>query len=421
MNKETSVVGAVIIGAGHAGITAAALLRQRGFDDPVTIVGGSEHLPYHRPPLSKSYLSGPDGALDPLRPSEFYRSEGIDLIRGQQVSSIDPDRKLVRLDDGTALEYSSLILATGARPRDLTIAGSSLRGVTSLHNYEDSLALRDLLGTGPGTKVAIVGAGYVGLEVAAAGLKHGVDITVVERADRALGRVASPDLSAWLSGYHRDRGTRLLTSADLQEFLPGQDGAVRALRLADGTVIDCDGALVGVGVLPCDGLARAAGINCDSTGVIVDADARTSAPAVYAIGDVTSRPVPPYSGRFRLESIPSATEQAGQAVAAILGRDAPKPEVPWFWSDQFDAKIKIAGLLVDATAAVVRGNPADDRFAVFHLADDDTVRAVETVNSAPEFMAGKRWIADGVRIDPRRIGDQSIALRDLPASAPIHS
>ncbi|MFC9839629.1 NAD(P)/FAD-dependent oxidoreductase [Rhodococcus sp. NPDC127530] len=421
MSTETSVVGAVIIGAGHAGITAAALLRQRGFDDPVTIVGDSEHLPYHRPPLSKSYLSGPDGALDPLRPSEFYRSEGIDLIRGQQVSMIDPDRKVVRLDDGTTLEYSSLILATGARPRDLTIAGSSLRGVTSLHNYEDSLALRDLLGAGPGTKVAIVGAGYVGLEVAAAGLKHGVDITVVERADRALGRVASPALSRWLSGYHRDRGTRLLTSADLQEFLPGEEGAVRALRLADGTVIDCDGALVGVGVLPCDGLARAAGINCDSTGVVVDADARTSAPAVYAIGDVTSRPVPPYSGRFRLESIPSATEQAGQAVAAILGLDAPKPEVPWFWSDQFDAKIKIAGLLVDATTSVVRGNPADDRFAVFHLADDDTVRAVETVDSAPEFMAGKRWIAGGVRVDPRRIADQSIALREVPSGAPISS
>ncbi|WP_043781430.1 NAD(P)/FAD-dependent oxidoreductase [Rhodococcus sp. JVH1] len=421
MSTETSVVGAVIIGAGHAGITAAALLRQRGFDAPVTIVGDSEHLPYHRPPLSKSYLSGPDGALDPLRPSEFYRSEGIDLIRGQQVSMIDPDRKVVRLDDGTTLEYSSLILATGARPRDLTIAGSSLRGVTSLHNYEDSLALRDLLGAGPGTKVAIVGAGYVGLEVAAAGLKHGVDITVVERAERALGRVASPDLSTWLSGYHRDRGTRLLTSADLQEFLPGEEGAVRALRLADGTVIDCDGALVGVGVLPCDGLARAAGIHCDSTGVVVDADARTSAPSVYAIGDVTSRPVPPYPGRFRLESIPSATEQAGQAVAAILGLDAPKPEVPWFWSDQFDAKIKIAGLLVDATTAVVRGNPADDRFAVFHLADDDTVRAVETVNSAPEFMAGKRWIAEGVRIDRRRIEDQSIALREVPSGAPVRS
>lgn len=421
MLNEHRSVGVVIIGAGHAGITAAALLRQQGWEAPITVVGEHLHLPYHRPPLSKGYLSSSDGEPLALRPSEFYGSENIELVRGHRVCSIHPDRHEIRLADGSSLPYGALILATGSHPRRLNLPGAELDGVARLHTMEDALGLRRLIGRGGGTKIAIVGAGYVGLEVAAAGLEHGVDVTVIERADRALGRVASPILSSWLSRYHRDRGTRLRTDADLRAIVPDGSGAVRALALADGTEIECDGALIGVGVLACDELARAAGIACDTAGVIVDSFARTSAPDVYAIGDVSSRPVPPYNGRYRLESIPSATEQAGQATAAILGLDAPKPETPWFWSDQFDIKIKIAGLLVDATKTVVRGNPADDRFAVFHLTDDDCVRAVEAVNSASEFMAGKKWIAQGGRLDVDRIPDVSIPLRGLTLEPAVPS
>ncbi|MEI4741757.1 NAD(P)/FAD-dependent oxidoreductase [Rhodococcus erythropolis] len=411
-NKQGSP-GVVIIGAGHAGITAAALLRQQGWEAPITVVGEHLHLPYHRPPLSKGYLSSADGEPLALRPSEFYGSENIELIRGKRVCTIHPDRHEIRLADGSSLPYGALIVATGSHPRRLTLPGAELDGVANLHTMEDALGLRRLIGEGGGTKIAIVGAGYVGLEVAAAGLEHGVDVTVIERADRALGRVASAVLSSWLSRYHRDRGTQLLTDVDLEAIVPNDCGGVRALRLADGTEIECDGALVGVGVVPCDELARCAGIACDTAGVIVDSFARTSAPDIYAIGDVSSRPVPPYSGRYRLESIPSATEQAGQATAAILGHNAPKPETPWFWSDQFDVKIKIAGLLVDATKTIVRGDPAEDRFAVFHLTDDNTVRAIETVNSASEFMAGKKWIAQNIQLDGERISDLGVPLRNL--------
>jgi 3-phenylpropionate/trans-cinnamate dioxygenase ferredoxin reductase component len=234
---------------------------------------------------------------------------------------------------------------------------------------------------------------------------------VLEREARVLARVASPELAAWLTEHHLGEGTEIITSADVAEFVDRGDGAVGAVRLADGREFACDVALVGVGAIPCDELARDAGLLCEG-GIVVDAAARTSDSSVFAVGDVTRRPLHHYEGAHRLESIPSAVEQAKQATCAILGESGPRPEVPWFWSDQFDVKVKIAGLLLGVDATVRRGDPVAGKFALYHLREGRVV-AVETVNSSPDFMAGKQLIDHGTLVDPARLGDPAVSLREL--------
>ncbi|TDO46869.1 3-phenylpropionate/trans-cinnamate dioxygenase ferredoxin reductase subunit [Kribbella sp. VKM Ac-2527] len=377
----------VVVGGGHAGTTLAALLRQGGHRGEIIMFGDEVDFPYHRPPLSKKFV---DGELEQwLRPAPFYTEQRIDVRLGERVSSIDrADR---RVHASSPCPYDVLVLATGARPRDLPVPGVTVGGVVSLRTLEDARALRKHLTAD--RRVVIIGGGYIGLEVAAAARANGVEVTIVEREQRVLARVASEELSAILASYHRERGTTIITGAQVRR-LTSRDGQVRAVVLDDGTAIPCDVVVVGVGAVPRDELAVAAGLDCDQ-GIVVDGSARTSDSAVFAIGDVTRRPVPGVDGLMRLESIPSATEQARQVSAAILGAEAPAPEVPWFWSDQFDLKLKIAGVVVPGCHVVRRGEPASGRFALLHHDDAGAVTAVETANAPGEFMAAKKLLRSG--------------------------
>ncbi|HZV84649.1 MAG TPA: FAD-dependent oxidoreductase, partial [Brevundimonas sp.] len=261
----------------------------------------------------------------------------------------------------------------------------------------------------PGRRLAIIGGGYVGLEAAASARALGAEAVVVERMDRVLARVASHTLSEFFTGYHRRQGVEILTSAEAAAF---EDAGV---RLIDGRLIEADSVLVGVGALACDQLARTAGLPCED-GIVVDEAARTSDPAIWAIGDATFRPVPVHGGRrHRLESVPNALEQAKQAAASITGRAAPTPEVPWFWSDQYDLKLQIAGLPYGSDRQVVRGDVEAAAFAVFYLTGDRIV-CVEAVNAPAEFMAGRLMIARGQSIDWTKLADRSLSMKDVAAS-----
>lgn len=402
----------VIVGAGHAGGTAAAMLRQRGFDGTVVLVGDEPVGPYHRPPLSKSLLKGE--FEQPLKPERFYAEQGIELRTGTRAVSIDRERRAVTLDDGATLAYDVLILANGALPRRLSLPGMDLARVYELRTIAHARVLVDVLGGGGG--LVIVGGGWIGLEVAASALAAGVEVTILEREERLLARVASRGLSDFLTELHRTHGARIITSAEVTGLAGDAEGGVGAVLLADGRSVPAHHVLIGAGAVANDALAREAGLECQD-GVVVDQSSRTTDPRVYAVGDVTRRPLAGHPGLFRLESIPSAVEQARQAVAAILASDPPPPEVPWFWSEQFNLKLQIAGLILDADAAVIRGDTGSGSFSIFHTRGDRLL-AVEAVNAPADFMAGKHLIRDGAVVDPIAVADVSSTFQDTPESAP---
>jgi 3-phenylpropionate/trans-cinnamate dioxygenase ferredoxin reductase subunit len=401
----------VIVGAGHAGGSAAAFLRQYGHTGPIVLIGDEPLLPYQRPPLSKAWLKGEaDADSLQLKPSSWYEEAGVSLRLGGVAVSINRGAKTVTLASGESLPYDYLILATGARARALPLPGADLTGVLALRTAADAEALKGALG--PGKRLAVVGGGYVGLEAAASAMALGGHATILEREPRVLARVACETLSTFFQDYHGARGVTFVLDAKVAGF-DGQDGHVTGVRLADGSVIACDVALVGVGAIPNEELARDAGLDC-TNGVVVDLEARTADPFVFAIGDLTHRPLPIYERQFRLESVPNALEQAKQAAAAITGRPMPPHEIPWFWSDQYDLKLQIAGLPFDADRQVVRGDVAAAKFAVFHL-KGDLVQAVEAVNAPPEFMAGKQLIARRTPVDIARLMDPAISMKDVAA------
>ncbi|MFC5344328.1 NAD(P)/FAD-dependent oxidoreductase [Brevundimonas staleyi] len=401
--------GVVIIGAGHAGGTAAAFLRQYGYEAPIALVGDEPLIPYQRPPLSKAWLKGEaDGDSLALRPQDFYDEQGIELRLSVSATAIDRTNHAVLLSDGSSLPYEHLILATGARARMLEVPGADLVGVHVLRTAADAEAIKAQLGEG--RTLAVVGGGYVGLEVAASARALGSEVVVLEREPRLLARVACDVLSTFFQTYHEDRGVRFELAADVVGFA-GNGPQVSGVILADGRTIPCDAAVVGVGAIPNDDLAVEAGLEVQG-GVLVDLEARTSDPAIFAIGDVTRRPMPIYDRLFRMESVPNALEQAKQAASAITGRPAPTGETPWQWSDQYDLKLQIAGYPFDADRIVVRGDPADASFAVFHLSGDK-VQAVEAINAPPEFMMGKKLIGERRAVDVAKLADKAVSMKEV--------
>jgi len=397
----------VIIGAGHAGGSAAALLRQYGYAGPIILIGDEPVAPYQRPPLSKAWLKGEtDAEALMLKPEAYYPAHNIDLRLATRAEAIDRADKTVRLAGGQSLSYGRLILATGARARRLTAPGADLYGVMALRDLADAEKLKAALG--PGKRLAVIGGGYIGLEAAASARALGAEAVVIEIQPRVLARVACEVLSHFFQDYHRARGVTFELGVGVEGF-EGEDGRVTAVRLSDGRRLACDAALVGVGAIPNDDLARAAGLAC-ADGVVVDLNARTSDPDVFAIGDVTRRPAPMGGGAIRLESVANALEQAKQAASLIAGRAAPPPEVTWNWSDQYDLKLQIGGVAVDADEVVVRGDPAQARFAVFHLREG-RILAVEAVNAPPEFMAGRQLIASGRMVDRAKLADPACSMK----------
>tara|TARA_R110000751_G_scaffold12408_7_gene42593 strand:+ start:20488 stop:21735 length:1248 start_codon:yes stop_codon:yes gene_type:complete len=403
----------VVIGGGQAGAQALQSLRQSGYAGALTLVGDEPALPYQRPPLSKAYMKG-EMTEERLyfRPAPWYQDQNIEVILSTPAKSIDRANRTVELAHGGHLDYDALIIATGSRPRVLPVKGATLHGVHDLRDLSDVERIRPNMIAG--RKMVIVGAGYIGLEAAAVARQMGLDVTVLEMAPRVLARVTSPVMSEFFETEHRAQGVQILTGARL-DHLDGDGDTVTAAILADGTRVDADIVLVGIGILPNEELAKDAGIACNN-GILVDRDARTSDPRVFAAGDCASRPLVHYGRSGRLESVHNAIEQGKLAAAAILGKPRPAEDCPWFWSDQYDLKLQIAGLSQDYDEIVVRGDPKDRKFAAFYLRNG-TLIAVDAINSPPEFLASKKLIMSGAKLAPDMLGDTSISMKDIAAAA----
>lgn len=398
----------LIIGAGQAGLSAAAELRKRKYEGEITLIGDEPSAPYQRPPLSKAYLTG-ETPIDRLwlKPEAWYEKADVRVRTGERVTAIDRSASDVITGEGDRLSYDQLILATGGQARRIPLPGADLPGVFVLRNLAEADALSDALSTAK--RLVIIGAGYIGLEVAASARKRGLEVTVLEAADRPMARTASALLSGWFGAIHRGYGVDLRLSAPVSAIT----GKTRAdgVELADGEVIEADLVLVAAGLAPSTQLAEAAGIACQD-GILVDAHARTDDPRIYAIGDVARFDLPRYGRSVRLESVQNAIEQGKAAAASICGDPVEYDPVPWFWSDQYELKLQIAGLIEGADQMVRRGDPEEGKFALFHLKDGRLI-ACEAVNSAPEYMASQRLIAMGASPDPERLRDSSVAMRDF--------
>lgn len=381
----------LIIGAGHAGGAVAANLRQAGSDAPITIIGDEPHLPYQRPPLSKAWLKS-DVAFSAvgLRPESYYAQRGISLRLGARAASIDHTARTVTLANGETLAYGTLILATGTRARRLGLPGEDLPGVHVLRTIADADRIKAALIAGQ--RLVVIGGGFIGLEVAASARLKGMEVLVIEREPRILARVVSPPVSSFVQQFHERHGVTFRLETGIAGF-EVHEGHVIGVTLGNGEIAAADMILVGIGAVPNIELAAAAGLDCNN-GIAVDLEARTSDPNIFAIGDCTERPLAHYGCRVRLESVGSALEQGRQAAAAITGTKPPAPEVPWFWSDQYDMKLQMAGLPFGATRTEVRGDIAGGKFAVAHLDDAGRLRAVEAVNFPAEYMAARAAITN---------------------------
>ena len=403
----------VLIGGGQAAAQAVQSLRMGGYAGKLVIVGDEPALPYQRPPLSKAYMKG-EFAEERLffKPAAWYEDNDVELILSTRAVKIDRAVQTVDLEHGATLAYDALILCTGSRPRPLPAKGADLAGVHDLRGLADVERIRPQMVSG--RRLVIIGAGYIGLEAAAVARQMGLDVTVLEMADRVLARVTSPVMSEFYEKEHRAQGVTILTGARL-DHLDGQDDHVRAAVLADGTSLPADLVLVGIGILPNVELAADAGLTIDN-GIATDRDARTSDPRIFAAGDCASRPLVHYGRNGRLESVHNAIEQGKLAAAAILGKPRPPEDCPWFWSDQYDLKLQIAGLNQGYDALVVRGDPDTRKFAVFYL-KNGTLIAVDAVNSPPEFLASKKLIMTGAKLAPAVLKDTSISMKDIAAAA----
>jgi 3-phenylpropionate/trans-cinnamate dioxygenase ferredoxin reductase subunit len=397
----------VIIGAGQAGVQVAQSLRQMGHAGQISLVGEEVHAPYQRPPLSKAYLKGEMPAESLLlRPVETLSAQDIELHTGVHVTAIDRNAMTVT-GMGLNLPYDLLVIATGTRPRTLPLPGAGLPGVLALRGIEDADRLREALETA--RSVVIIGGGFIGLEAAATARGKGKAVTVVEAAPRVMARAVAPAISAWFEAMHRDMGSTVLTNTGVTA-IEGHD-KVEAVVLADGTRLPAELVLVGIGAVPNDDLARKAGLSCPN-GIATDAQGRTEDSAIFAAGDCALMPNPYAGGPIRLESVQNAIDQAKAVAAAMLGSDKPYYAVPWFWSDQGTAKLQTTGLPLNTDTHVLRGDPAEGRFTVFHLRGG-TIIAADSVNMPADHMAARRLVAARAAIAPATLADSGIPLKSL--------
>lgn len=403
----------LIVGAGQAGVQAAEALRSGGYTGAITLLGDEPHGPYHRPPLSKGWLAGDmDASQLVMRAPELLAKKAITLRTGVTVAAIDRAGHALVLADGERLPYTGLVLATGATPRRLPLPGADAPGVWVLRGRDDADALAAGLARcqAAGLPLVVVGGGFIGLEAAATARKKGVPVTVLEAAPRLLGRVLAPMLSDWFAALHRGHGVNVVLDARIAGFETGADGAVAAVRLADGSALPCGGVLLGVGVAANDGLAQAAGLATDR-GIVVDACGRTADPLIVAAGDCTARRLADGS-LIRLESVHNATEQGKCAAAALLGQPRPFSGTPWFWSDQYDRKLQMGGLSTGADAWVLRGALDAPSFSVWHYRGGQLL-AVDTVNSPKDHLMSRKLMDAGVSPTPAQAGDPAFDLGSL--------
>lgn len=400
----------VIVGAGQSGGWAAATLRAEGVTGRVLVIGAETYPPHERPPLSKGVLAG-EAALEKtfLRPDAFYGEKKIELKLGTRVEGIDRTDQRLRVAGGETVPYDALLLATGARVRRLPIPGSELPGVHYLRTIEDMLAIRERLQTG--CRVAVVGGGYIGLEVAATARKKGCPVVVVEMQSVAMARVVAPEIGRFYGDVHRGRGVDLRLGVQVAR-LEGRERVERVVT-ADGTAIEADLVVVGVGIVPDAELAAAADLKIEN-GIVVDEFAQTSDPRIWAAGDVANAWNPALGRRVRLESWQNAQNQAIAAAKGMAGKAVPYGEIPWFWSDQYDLNLQMIGLPESWDTVTVRGIMGQGPFTAFYLKDGIVVGA-NAVNSAKDIRFARKWIAEKRRVDVDKLVDTAIPLKQIDA------
>jgi len=402
----------VIAGTGLAGYQVAASLREAGYAGRVTLVGEETWYPYQRPPLSKAFLAGTiDESRLALRSQQFYADKHIELRCGRRVVALDRAHRRVALDDETVLDYGHFVFAVGARNRPLPVPGADLDGVCFLRTLDEARALKACFGSVH--RVAVIGAGFIGLEYAMVAAKHGIDVTVIELADRPMARALSPAMSALFARDHARHGVRFLFETQTMRIL-GTEGRVRGVEVLNGEEIPADLVLVGIGVVPNVEIAAAASLEVRN-GIVVNELLATADPYVSAAGDCAVHPNPFADGAMvRLESVQNATDQGKVVASRLVGRPLPYAAVPWFWSDQGELKLQIAGLTTGCDTTVFRGDPAGTSCSVYCFAQGRLL-GVESVNRAGDHMLARRLVSQRVALTPAQAADESFDLKSLVA------
>ncbi len=398
----------VIVGGGQAGGWTAKTLRDQGFEGGVVLIADEPFVPHERPPLSKAVLLGdepPESTY--LWPADSYDEWRIELRLGQLATRISPDDHTIELDGGETVAYDRLMIATGARVRRLPVTGAELAGIHYLRGIRDTEAIRGDLASG--ARVVVVGGGWIGLEVAAAASRLGGRVTVVEALDQLCARALTPDLADWVLALHRGHGVDVRLGTSVERF-EGSERIARAV-LSDGTAIEADVAIIGIGVVPNVELAAAAGIAVDN-GIVVDDMGRSSDPDIFAAGDVTNHPNALLGRRIRLESWENAQNQAINAAKAMLGAGEPYAEIPWFWSDQYDVNIQLVGLPEGWTETVTRGDRDSGQFIVFYL-KDGRIDGAAAIDTPRDIRFARRLMAAGKIVDPTQLADPDVKLQAL--------
>lgn len=414
----TKIERLVVIGTGCGGVELAFAARAAGWSGPITLIGEENALPYHRPPLSKAYLMG-DANADSLwlRAPALYEKMNIELLMAVKVAAIDRRKMQVCLSDGRNLDYDRLVLATGGRPRPLPAAAGSA-GTAENFRYLRTLADAEAIRRhfAPGHRLVVVGGGYVGLEVAAAAVKSGMRVTVLEAAPRLLARVTALPLSEFYEDVHRHAGVDVQTNAQVEDFeLSADRSKITAVRCADGARIEAEFVVAGIGLIPNCELAIEAGLQVDD-GIVVDAQMQTTDAAIMAVGDCTKFYSDLYKRKVRIESVPNALEQARKVAALICGKVPRKDAAPWFWSDQYDLNLKMVGLSHGYDQLVFRGSLENRNFSAFYMLDG-RVLAVDTVNRPVEFNLSKQLVLDCLPVLPALLADDTVPLNSILESS----
>ncbi len=398
----------VIVGAGQAGGWCAKTLRDEGFDGTIVMLGDELHPPHERPPLSKQVLLGEaEPETTHLWPADQWSGLGVDFRPGTRVARLDTSAHEIETVKGERIPYAKLMLATGSRPRLLAVPGAELQGVFYLRYLGDTLAIRERLVEG--ARLVVIGGGWIGLEVAAAARRRGAAVTVVEAADRLCARALAPDMSAAMLRLHESHGVEVRLNTTVAR-LEGDKGVARVV-LGDGSAIDCSAVVIGVGILPNVELAQEAGLAVEN-GIVVDEQGRTSDPDVFAAGDCSNHPNPLLGRRLRLESWENAQNQAIAAAKAMLGKGDPYAEIPWFWSDQYDANIQLVGLPETWDETATRGDPGGLEFATFYLHEGRIIGAAG-INTGRDVRFARRLIQNKVAATAAELADPKVKLQSL--------
>ena len=399
----------IIAGASHAASMLAPTLRQQGWQGRIIVIGAEASIPYHRPPLSKDYLAG-EKTLDEIliRPAKVYEKSEVEFILNTSVESINRDNKTVQLSNNETLPYDKLALTVGSKVRKVNLPGVDLTGVFYLRDLRDVERITPYIN--PGANAVIEGVGYIGLETAAVLNRKGMNVTVLEMMERVLQRVTAPVVSEFYTRIHEEEGVSIRCGVGVSGFKG--DGRVAKVLCSDGSEFAADLVIIGVGILPNTALAEAAGLEVDN-GIVVNDRAQTSDPDIFAAGDCTNHHNPIYDRRIRLESVQNATDQSRVAAGAACGKEVSYNAVPWFWSEQYDLMLQIAGLSQGYDEIITRGDPAERRsYAAFYLKQDKVI-AVDAINKPQEFMFSKKLIPLQKAVDKRKLADADTPIKEL--------